>query len=125
MSVSVIVVVTIPDAVAKAPFETAAFNAATVKLSGPSTSKSSSVGSVNVKFPLNVEASVRPTVVTLPFVTADPTVTPSPAASWRSFRNVSTKSDASAPVSPPGSVIARSTVAVDPTGMIPFAIASV
>ena len=63
-----IVVVTLPDAVAEAPFETAAFDAATVKLSGPSTSVSLSVGSVNVKFPSNVEVSVSPTVVTLPTV---------------------------------------------------------
>ena len=81
MSLSVIVVRTLPDAVAEAPFEAAAFDAATVKLSEPSTSVSLSVGSVNVKFPSKVEASVSPTVVTLPTVFAAPTVTPVSAAS--------------------------------------------
>ena len=75
------VVMTLPDAVAEAPLEAAAFDAATVKLSEPSTSVSLSVGSVNVKLLSNVEDSVRPTVVTLPTVLAVPTVTPVSAAS--------------------------------------------
>ena len=81
MSLSVIVVRTLPPAVAEAPFETAAFDAATVKLSEPSTSVSLSVGSVNVKLLSKVEASVSPTVVTLATVFAAPTVTPVSAAS--------------------------------------------
>ena len=125
MSVSVIVVVTIPDAVAKAPFETAAFNAATVKLSGPSTSKSSSVGSVNVKVPVKRRGKRQ-----------------------TNRRDVAIRHRRSNRHAEPGRVLeilqerfnkvrrlrtrqsarkrdARSTVAVDPTGMIPFAIASV
>src|SRR5262245_48278097 len=59
VSLSAMVVRIEPDAVAEALLEIAAFDAATVKLSEPSTSESSNVGSVNVQLPSNVESSDR------------------------------------------------------------------